>query len=197
MRWVYVVYLLALNTGLRAGEIWGLKPQDLVHDGDLLYIQRQYDRIKKDYGPLKWKTPPRYVPCNEDLRLELSSLIKTQKLSSNETFFRDDFRDGIKTPVCHEVFSKRYFQKDCREAGMRRIRFHDLRHTATTLMIAEGTDVNTVREICGHKSLKTTLDYVHLLGGAVKKVAKLFGISPRPNRAIEVAIERPKLVLLR
>lgn len=60
-------------------------------------------------------------------------------------------------------------------------------------MIAEGTDVNTVREICGHKSLKTTMDYVRLLGGAVKRVAKIFGISPHPTGSIGSRFERLRL----
>ena len=43
-RWVYSVYLLALNTAMRAGEIWGLQPQDFKGDG-LILVERQYDRV--------------------------------------------------------------------------------------------------------------------------------------------------------
>ncbi len=65
------------------------------------------------------------------------------------------------------------------------------------LMIAEGTDVNTVREICGHKSLKTTMDYVHLLGGAVRNVAKRFGVSALSKGTNETTVSRPALRLVR
>ena len=103
------------------------------------------------------------------------------------------------------------FQADVKEAGIRRIRFHDLRHTATTHMIADGIDVKTVKEICGHKILKTTMDYAHLLGGAVKRVSKAFGVSskgrttepsktPEPPQAqapLDVPKGRPALTLVR
>ncbi len=101
LRWVYVVYLLALNTALRAGEIWGLKPQDVVHDGELLYIQRQFDRVKQDFGPLKWRTPPRYVPCNEELREELRSLVVAQSIAHSATFFC-----GLMVSQCVTRFSQ-------------------------------------------------------------------------------------------
>lgn len=180
-RWIYVVYLLDLNTALRAGEIWGLQPQDLVQGGSLLYIQRQYDRVKKDFGPLKWNMPPRYVPCNEELFSELTALIAERRVSPGKTIFQSPAGE----PVCHDDFAKRSFKADVVEANIRTIRFHDLRHTATTLMIAAGTDVKTTKEICGHKSLKTTMDYAHLLGGAIKKVAQAFWVSAKRLTSVE------------
>ena len=48
-------------------------------------------------------------------------------------------------PIWHESFAKSFFEGDAREAKVTRIRFHDMRHTATTLMIAAGIDVKTVK----------------------------------------------------
>ena len=53
-----------------------------------------------------------------------------------------------------------------------------MRHTATTLMIAGGVDIKTVKEICGHADIATTMNYVHLITGSVNKVAQSFSVNP-------------------
>ncbi len=54
-----------------------------------------------------------------------------------------------------------------------------MRHTATTLMIANGVDLKTVKEICGHKSIATTMNYVHLVAENLRSVAKSFSVTPQ------------------
>lgn len=172
-RWVYVVYLLALNTALRAGEIWGLQPQDLVQGGELLYIRRQWDLTAMAFRLPKGKKA-RHVPCNENLCAEIEALLARRDHPPGQTLFQS--RAG--TPVSRDNFDDRVFQPDIKESGVKRIRFHDLRHTATTLMIAEGLDLKTVQEICGHKEISTTMRYVHLLGDSVRRAAKIFAVQP-------------------
>jgi integrase len=172
-RWIYVVYLLALNTGMRAGEIWGLQPRDMIDDTEVLFIRRQYDRVKKDFGQTKGKKP-RHVPCQQDLTIELQTLVSKRKVRLDQAIFHG--KEGL--PINHDSFGDRRFDKDVREWGGRRIRFHDLRHTATTLMIGQGVDLKTVKEICGHKDISTTMNYAHLLGDNLKQVARTFSIMP-------------------
>ena len=62
--------------------------------------------------------------------------------------------------------------------GRKENRFHDLRHTAITLLIAAGIDLKTVQEIAGHKEIKTTMGYTHLLAERIKHVAQNFSILP-------------------
>ncbi len=172
-RWVYVVYLLALNTSLRAGEIWGLKPKDLSQGEELLHIQRQFDLVVRNFRTLKGKES-RYVPCNSFLRAELKQLIEHQDISAECTVFCT----STDRPMDHYNFVGRYFEKDIIGAKVKKIRFHDLRHTATTLMIAQGLDIKTVQVICGHKDITTTMRYVHLLGDSIKRAARVFSIVP-------------------
>ena len=162
-RWVFVVYLLALNTSMRAGEIWGLKVMDLSPDKSSLWIRRQFNRVNNGFGPTKGKKA-RFVPCPADLWEELENLISKQKLKSDDTIFRNEKGN----PICHDNFSDRQFSKDLKVWGGRRVRFHDLRHTATTLMIANGVDLKTVKEICGHADIATTMNYVHDLAGLTR-----------------------------
>jgi integrase len=176
-RWIYVVYLLALNTALRAGEIWGLQPRDILDGGEMLFIRWQFDRVKKAFGPTKGKKS-RHVPCHEDLLIELQKLISDQGTRLDQTIFHG--QEG--RPINHDSFGDRRFDKDVRLWGGRRIRFHDLRHTATTLMIGNGIDLKTVKEICGHKDIATTMNYAHLLGDNLRQVARTFSIKPsRPE----------------
>lgn len=171
-RWIYVVYLLGLNAALRAGEIWGLQAGDIVLGGEILLIQRQYDRVKKEFRTTKGKKGRR-VPCNSEILKELRHLIEKQKLTNTQTVFRR----GDGAPVNHDNFSER-FEKDLFEWGGRRIRFHDLRHTGISLMIASGLDLKTVQDIAGHKDIKTTINYAHLLAERIKHAARTFVIKP-------------------
>lgn len=179
-RWVYTVYLLALNTALRAGEMWGLKVCDMVEDGKTLFIRRQYNSVVKGFTLIKGKKNcksgklHRHVPCNQALREELFDIIKKRNLSSvsgDELFFVTE--NG--NPISHDNFQRR-FQKDLELWGGKAIRFHDLRHTATTLLISMGIDLKTVQEICGHEDISTTMNYTHLIADNIKKVADLFSI---------------------
>jgi integrase len=173
-RWVYIAYLLALNSGLRAGELWGLKPIDLSQDGKSLWIRRQFNRVTRDFSPTKGKKA-RYVPCPAFVTEELRKWIAKNGIRPDDTVFRTE--QG--KPICHDNFSDRQFHKDLKHWAGRTIRFHDLRHTATTLMISRGIDIKTVKEVCGHADISTTMNYVHLVGGSVERLSEIFIIGNR------------------
>ncbi|MAZ47737.1 MAG: hypothetical protein CME65_04195 [Halobacteriovoraceae bacterium] len=178
-RWRFVAYLTALNTGLRAGELWGLKPEDLSSNGETLFIRRQLNRITKEFDLLKGKRNAksgrlsRHVPCNPNLKAELLEIINID----NETIFANS--EG--NPIDHDNY-KRVFQKDLKAWGGNPIRFHDLRHSAITQMIASGIDIKTVQAIAGHEDIKTTMNYVHLVGDSIKEVARNFSLSYEPDK---------------
>lgn len=177
-RWVYAAYLTALNTGLRAGELWGLKPIDLQKNGTLL-VRRQLNCLTGTFTTTKGKKS-RVVPCNREVETELRALIQNGR-NPDEPIFKSP-NGGM---VEHNNFQKRNFKADLELWGGRRIRFHDLRHTATTLMLASGIDIKTVKEICGHSSFQTTMNYVHLVSGSIENVARTFSISATATFALE------------
>lgn len=178
-RWVYVAYLVALNTAMRAGEIWGLQPIDLNEDGETIMIRRQFNRVTNKLGPTKGKRM-RTAPCPKALQTELRALIENSRVDKTQTNFRNEQGN----PICHDNFTDRQFAKDLKRWGGRRIRFHDMRHTSTTLLIANGVDVKTVKEICGHADISTTMNYVHMISGSINKVAQSFAVLPETSAAV-------------
>lgn len=170
-RWVYCAYLLVLNTGLRAGELWGLKEADLKDEGCIL-VERQWLDRKNKFTPTKGKKG-RKVPYPDSVQAEIEEMLAFREEGG---VFKTLFFNSIGNPVDHPNFMRRNFRKDVIESEVREIRFHDLRHTALTLMVAGGLDIRTVQEIAGHSDIKTTMRYVHLLGESIKNAAKIHSI---------------------
>lgn len=115
----------------------------------------------------------RIVPCNQALLSSLDFLITTLNIKDGEAIFQNDERK----PICHDNFAKRQFLNDLKTWGGRPLRFHDLRHTAATLLVERNIDLKTVKEICGHADIATTMNYAHLIDGAVEGVANSFEIA--------------------
>ncbi len=167
---------------MRSGELWGLKPIDLSEDGLKIVVRRQFNLVTSAMSPTKGNKS-RTVPCNADLERELRAWISSNNIRSDETIFMNENRK----PIDHVNFVKRKFEVDQEEWSKcsqgKKIRFHDLRHTSTTLLIAGGVDIKTVKEICGHQDIKTTMKYVHMVAGTVEKVAMNFSVRAATSNA--------------
>jgi Phage integrase family len=99
-----------------------------------------------------------FTVLQDKLRLRLES-IRGQRLKEGE-------RDEGQQLDMHNV-KNRYFHKCLEKAGLRRIRFHDLRHTFASLLIQNGESLAYVKDQMGHSSIKMTVDvYGHLVPGA-------------------------------
>lgn len=161
-RWVYVVYLMALETGMRAREIWGVKVCDLPREDLKLRVVRQ--AIRKGFSQTKGKDF-RFVPFTSSLKEESRLLCEGSNQLDRCLF--TSLKGG---PIDHDSFSKRVFKRDLVESRLRAIRFHDLRHTAITLMVLRNIPLPIIQKIAGHKDVKTTMRYVHLVGASIDSV---------------------------
>ena len=164
---VFALYYIDLTTGLRRGELLGLKWSDIDLEKGDLRVQRQIGRIdgKIIEMPLKTKNAYRTLPLSADA----ISVLKIQKCKvGNSEWVFPSPTGGPMSPdsVLHML------QRVLKRAGLPRIRFHDLRHTFATLALQNGVDVKTVSSMLGHYSAGFTLDtYAHVTTDAQLKAA--------------------------
>jgi integrase len=160
------VYALALSTGLRQGEILGLTWDcvDLRH-GNIRIVHQLQDL----HGDLVLTEPKssssrRTIPLPP---LALEALRRRKEAAEQEGTFRPDApvfcdtRGGFMRP---SNLLRRSFYPLLERAGVERIRFHDMRHTAATLALQEGVHPRVVADLLGHSRVTLTLStYSHVL----------------------------------
>jgi integrase len=177
----HALYHQAVVTGMRQGELFGLKWPDLKWNSGVLYVQRQVQRVPGQ----GWKfVEPKTKAGRRPIRLgegTLQILREHRELQhSRKTSVGDRWQDhdlifpcSVGTPL-HPSNLRRDFNQVLESAGIPRIRFHDLRHTAASLMLNHGIPVIVVSKILGHAKPSTTLDiYGHLIHEMQGEVANI------------------------
>ena len=168
---VFELYYLELATGLRRGELLGLKWEDIDLERGDLRVRRQIARINVEVveAPLKTKNAYRTLPLAEDT---VSILLEQKKKVAGSPWVFPSSTGGPISPdsVLHML------HRVLKRAGLPRIRFHDLRHTFATLALQNGVDVKTVSGMLGHFSAGFTLDtYAHVTTASQRQAAKTMG----------------------
>lgn len=156
---VFELYYLDLSTGLRRGELLGLKWSDIVFENRTLEVKRQIQRVNGVIQETAPKTRNAYrkilLPVEA---VEILQQYREQQTLESEYVFSSP-TGGIMEPDCARKMLKRVLQR----AGLDEMRFHDLRHTFATLALQNGVDVKTLSGILGHYSAGFTLDtYAHV-----------------------------------
>ena len=165
------LFELALRTGLRRGELLGLRWSDLDLDAAALNVRRTIQRDKRT-GALV-VTPTKNAASNRRIlipRRTVTTLLAhrdAQRAARSKAGQRWQeqglvFTSRVGTPVDPANLSQQC-AKLCDQAGVRRIRFHDLRHTCATLLLEQGVELVTIKDLLGHSRISTTADiYAHV-----------------------------------
>ena len=152
---------LVAFTGLRAGEVASLRVGRVNPLHGRLQVAESVEEV---HGQLVYGPPKTYahrsVPIPTTLASELDDYLATRPGDPDAFVFTA--ADG--GPMRHSNFYRRYFKPGVHRAGIDpRMRFHDLRHTAAALMVAEGAHLLAVKERLGHSTIQVTADrYGHL-----------------------------------
>lgn len=164
----YNQFALLLQTGLRTGEMIGLRWQDINFEKRVLHIRRtmeyRYSTNEWKIGEPKTKNSVRDVPLTQEainiLRNQKEKL-ETMKVKSKE--FPDNVflsKDG--TPIKNSAYDSKLFYY-CDKAGIERFSMHVLRHTFATRCIESGMRPKTLQMILGHSNIGVTMNlYVHV-----------------------------------
>ena len=149
-----VLYLTAAMTGMRQGELLALRWMDVDWTAHRVRVRRNFVRGK--FGTPKSKRSSRSIPLADDVARELELLYQASSYQADEDLVFAHPHSG--KPIDRSLLLKR-FKAALRRAGVREVRFHDLRHTFGTRMAAAGVPMRTLQEWMGHRDFKTTLIY--------------------------------------
>ena len=164
---VFEMYYVELATGLRRGELLGLKWEDIDFEHGNLRVKRQIARINGEVveAPLKTKNAYRVIPLGE----QALAVLQSQQEKTHSEYVFPSPNGGPISPDSVRNMLRRVLKR----AGLPYVRFHDLRHTFATLALQNGVDVKTVSSILGHFSAGFTLDtYAHVTTTAQREAAK-------------------------
>ncbi len=163
----FTLHLTEVLTGMRRGELLALQWGDIDWRSAQICIRRSL--YKGTFVSPKSQNGVRRIIMSPTLQRHLEQhRLRTQRFDSDLVFCTDQGK-----PLDPDNVVKREFQPALDRAGLRRIRFHDLRHTFASLLIANGENIKFVQSQLGHASAKTTLDrYGHLFPGTQQEAAK-------------------------
>lgn len=177
----YEAFLLALTTGMRQSELLGLRFRDIDKENNTIAIVQTLSHTGQVLIPsTKSAASNRSISIDPETMstiLNLESKYKQEKMANRPLY--KDFDLVIRTEVGTPLSPRnclRAFNGVIKKAGVRKIRFHDLRHTHASLLLKQGVNPKIVSERLGHANVRITLDrYSHLLPNLQEDTAKQFG----------------------
>ncbi|MGE7854556.1 tyrosine-type recombinase/integrase [Bacillus paramycoides] len=178
----HIGYLLAITTGMRLGEVLGLRWQDVDFNIHTVTINQTIDYENKIKASTKTSSSKRTIP----IPLEVIEELKKHRLQVN----KDKLRIGsayhdLDLINCTEFgmvikrgnFRNTFF-RILNSANIKRIKFHDLRHTHATILLKQGVNPKIISERLGHRDISLTLRvYSHVLPNMQEEAVKNFGKS--------------------
>jgi integrase len=177
-RWNAARWNVALALGLRQGEALGLRWEDVDLEAGELSVRQTLMRLKGKgivFGTPKSKMSRRTVSIPPSLLRALKAHRKAQRAKRLElgSHWTDSglvftLEDG--RPLDPSVDAGRWRQL-LKDAGVRHYRLHDARHSAATIMVANGVDIRVAMKILGHSQLSVTMKYQHVVDDLMRDAA--------------------------
>ena len=160
----YYAFEVLYWCGIREGELLALTPADFDLDKGLLSITKSYQRLKGRDVITDPKTPKsvRVIQMPQFLTDEIRDYLKSlYKVQPDQRIF-----EVTKSYLHHEM------DRGAKEAGVKRIRIHDLRHSHVSLLIEMGFSALAIADRVGHESVDITYKYAHLFPSKQQEIAQ-------------------------
>lgn len=176
---LYPFFLCAFRTGMRLGELLALEWGDIDFNSRFIEVKRSYKRGRM--SPTK---------TGKSRRVDMSDQLAEALRMLHKRRFLEALREGIGEPVetifhrngkpMEQNFIRRQFKRILRKAGLRDIRFHDIRHTYASLLLSDGQSPVYVKEQMGHHSINVTVDlYGHWIPSGNREAVNRLDIIDR------------------
>ncbi len=168
----YVLFLLALTSGMRKGELLGLQWSDVDIKQGIISVKRTAVWANKN---LYLKDIPKTESSIRTIQLpdQTVKALKKWQLACPANSLNLVFPSPKTNGILYPNSLDKAFQKAVRGAGVPYISFHGLRHTFATTLLANNVNPKIVQEMLGHATIKTTMDtYSHVLPNMQKEAAK-------------------------
>lgn len=170
---LFALYVIALTTGLRQGELFGLRWEDIDLHQNSLSVQRIVCEVA---GRISFGEPK---TAKGRRRVELPASAVVALKEHRERMLQEGLHLGLVFcnakggPISKSNFRRDSFLPLLKEGNFSHTRFHDLRHTAATLLLSQGVHPKIVQERLGHAQIAITLDtYSHVLPSMQKEAAQ-------------------------
>ena len=182
----FALFLCAIHTGMRLSEVAGLQWGDVDFRGKFLTVRRQ--ALRGRIEPTKTDQIRRI-----DTSDALIDTLRQHRNAQRETWMKKGsneipvwvFANKKGNPPDMQNVKNRHFYPNLDKAGLRRIRFHDLRHTFASLLVQDGQPLAYVKEQLGHSIIKLTVDvYAHLQPGANREAVNRLPSLDAPSTAL-------------
>jgi len=162
---LYALFVVAVGTGMRLGEIFGLRWPDVDLKGRAISVRNTLIEVNGKITLAEPKTPKsrRRVDLPQ---VVIDALTEHRAQTMREGFASEPwvFCNSAGGPLRRTHFQFNHFKPILIAAGLPDIRFHDLRHTSATLLLAAGVHPKVVQERLGHSQIGITLDtYSHVV----------------------------------
>lgn len=162
---MFPVYQMAYELGLRMGEIVSLQKDAVNLSQKLVHIRQNYCKASGKVIALTKSGHERILGLND-------GLVTTLQKAMNNNCGPFVFSNHMGEMMSHD-FVRYHFHKDQRLSEVRKIKFHDLRHTFASHFVMRGGNIYDLKALLGHADISTTMRYAHLAPNHLQKQASL------------------------
>ncbi|MBO0784046.1 MAG: site-specific integrase, partial [Ktedonobacteraceae bacterium] len=195
---------LAVTTGMRKGELLGLQWSDINWDQQTLQVKRTVTYLQEDGSKARFiETEPKTASSKRTIILPpfVIDLLRSHRARQSQVRWKigsswrnqdlvfTNSRGGhYYIGVLHQQY-----EKLLDVAGLPRMRFHDLRHSAATILLSLGVNIKVIQELLGHSNIQITLNtYGHVIPGmqkqAMHSLDMLYKQAQEPPRQLDVKL---------